>query len=138
MKSNIPILLALALLLSGCDTLKIKEREQAFVDENNAYVSKTFDELVKGKGVPTGTATLSDGSKVVEYYHAQIEISGGGSYTFPAATYVENSAGGRTWIYIDQMRSLPMRSWNKICKIDFLVSSKNVVESWKYDGKGCY
>jgi hypothetical protein len=137
MKYPVFLCLAAALLVSGCDTLSVKERQKLFTDENDAYIGKTYDELVKGKGVPTGTATLSDGSKVVEYYNAQVEITGGGTYAFPAATYVQNTHGG-TWVYMQPVQSMPVRSWNKICKIDFIVSPKNTVESWKYDGKGCY
>ena len=138
MKKIIPTCLGLILVLSGCATLSIKERQKIFTDEHEIFLGKTFDELVKGKGVPTGTATLSDGSRVVEYYNAQVEISGGGSYPFPTSTYVRNANGSGTWIYIEHMQSLPVRSWSKICKIDFVVSAKNIVESWKYEGKGCY
>lgn len=138
MKYFISICLASLFVLSGCATQSLEERKRMFMDENEAFIGKTYDELVKGKGVPTGTANLTDGSKLVEYYNAQIEISGGGSYTFPTTTYVRNATGGGTWVYVEQMQSIPVRSWNKICRIDFIVSPKNAVESWKYDGKGCY
>lgn len=130
--------LALVLVFSGCSSLDVRELKKRFTDENQVFVGKTYDDLIKGKGVPTGSATLSDGSKVVEYYNAQIEISGGGSYPYPTTNYIPHPNGGGTWIYVDHMRSLPVRSWNKICKIDFVVSPKNTVESWKYEGKGCY
>lgn len=132
------ILLCLLSALSGCATMGSQEHQQAFTAENDAFVGKTSDELIKTKGVPTGTATLSDGSKVVEYYTTQIEISGGGFYSFPATTYMTDTNGSRTLVTIDHMRSLPVRSWQKICKIDFLVTANNVVASWKYDGKGCF
>ena len=132
------ICLFAALALSGCGSLSIKEREKIFTDENNAYIGKTHDELIKGKGVPTGTATLSDGSKVVEYNTVQVEISGGGSFHFPATAYIRNANGSNTWVYVEHEHALPVRAWNKVCKIDFMVTAKDIVESWKYDGKGCY
>lgn len=138
MNKLLPVGIAVLLLLAGCGSFSVKERQKAFADENEVYVGKTFDDLVKGKGVPTGTATLSDGSKVVEYYNAQVEISGGGSYPYPVSTYVRNRDGTGSWVYWEHMHTLPVRSWNKICKIDFVVSAKNIVESWKYEGKGCY
>jgi len=138
MKNLIGVCLLSSLVLSGCGTLSFEERQKHFMDENEVFVGKTFDELVTGKGVPTGTATLTDGSKMVEYYNAQIEVTGGESYSFPTTTYVQNPNGGGNWIYVEQMYSLPVRSWNKVCKIDFKVTPTNIVESWKFDGKGCY
>lgn len=130
--------LILTLVLAGCSTLSNEERQKLFAGENDVFVGKTYDELVLGKGVPTGTATLSDGGKVVEYYNAQIEISGGETYYFPSTVFVQNTTGGGNWVFVEQMRSIPVRSWNKICKLDFVVSPKNVVASWKYEGRGCY
>jgi hypothetical protein len=138
MKQFLFICLTSALVLSGCGSLSIKEREKVFMAENNAYIGKTHDELIKGKGVPTGTATLSDGSKVVEYYNVLVEISGGGTFTFPTSAYIRNANGSNTWVYVEHEHALPVRAWNKVCKIDFMVTAKDIVESWKYDGKGCY
>lgn len=138
MKPIIPFCIALTLGLSGCGTLSTQERQKAFMSENDAFVGKSHDDLIKDKGVPTGTATLSDGSKVVEYYNAQVEVSGGGYYAFPSTTYLTHANGTRTWIYMDHMQTIPVRSWYKICKIDFIVSSTDIVASWKFDGKGCY
>lgn len=138
MNRLIALSFGMALVLTGCGSLSMKERQKIFEDGNANFAGKTFDELVKGKGVPTGTATLSDGSRVVEFYTSQVEISGGGSYPFPASTYVRNSNGGGTWVYVEHMQTMPIRSWNKICKVDFVVSPNGIVETWKYEGKGCY
>lgn len=138
MESILIITLALAIALPGCETLSTKERHHEFTSENDAYVGHSLDDLIKGKGVPTGTATLTDGSKMVEYYNAQVEISGGGYYPFSTATYHTHTNGTKTWVYMNHMQTIPVRSWNKVCRIDFLVNPQNIVESWKFDGKGCY
>lgn len=129
----------LAIALTGCGTLSSDARRQAFEAENAVYLGKTYDDLVRGKGVPTGNATLSDGSKVAEYYRSQVEIVGGGYLTYPTSSYIRNAnGGGGSWIEINQTRALPIRALNKICKIDFLISPGNQLESWKYEGKGCF
>jgi len=138
MNKLIVTFIGMTIVLSGCGSLSMKERQKIFADGNEIYVGKTFDDLVKSKGVPTATATLSDGSKVVEYFTSQVEVSGGGYYPFPTTTYIRNSNGGGTWVYVEHMQSLPVRTWNKICKIDFVVSPKSIVETWKYEGKGCF
>lgn len=138
MKISSSILLAFTLALTACETLSPKERQLAFMAENNAYIGKSLDDLIKGKGVPTGTAVLSDGSKMIEYYNAQVEISGGGYYPFSTSTYHTHKNGTRTLVYVNQLQSMPVRSWNKICRIDYLINQQNLVESWQFDGKGCY
>jgi hypothetical protein len=138
MKKIISVCAALTLLLSGCQTLSLKERQNLFTTENGAYVGKTHDDLIKGKGVPSGTANLTNSGKVVEYYTAQVEISGGGYYGYPAARFIGNANGGGSWIYPEHMRSFPIQSWTFVCKIDFVVTPQNIVESWKYEGNGCF
>lgn len=138
MKMIISIVWAITTVLSGCQSMSSQERQKLFVTENDAYLGKSSDELIKGKGVPTGTSLLSDGSKMVEYYNAQVEISGGGFNSYPSITYHTHTNGTTTWVYMSDMQSIPIRSWQKVCRIDFLVNANNVVESWKYDGKGCY
>ena len=123
------------LALSGCETMSSKHRHKLFIVENSAYVGKTYDDLIKGKGVPSRVATLSDSGKVVEYYDSQIEYSAGGYYGYPMPRYI-GYAG--PWMYADQMPPVPVQSWSTSCKIDFVISPKSVVESWKYAGKGCF
>lgn len=137
MKSIVAIIVLLA-TLTGCQTINHQERQHIFMAENDAYLGKTNDELIKGKGVPTGTSLLTDGSKMIEYYNAQVEITGGEYISYPTVTYHPHANGTTTWMYMNDMHSIPIRSWQKICRIDFLINVKNVVESWKYDGKGCY
>jgi hypothetical protein len=52
--------------------------------------------------------------------------------------YGVHAYGSRDWIYGDYMQSFPVQTWLSVCKVDFVVSSKNLVESWKYEGKGCF
>jgi hypothetical protein len=138
MKRIISICVASAIVLSGCNTLNYKERKQMFTTENNTFIGKTYDDLIKGKGVPSGTASLTDTGKVVEYYNSQLEVTGGGYYGYPHMNYGVHAYGGRNMFYGDYAQSFPVQTWLSVCKIDFVVSSKNVVESWKFDGMGCF
>lgn len=126
------------LFLSGCQTLNFKERQKLFKNENTAFVGKTYDELIKEKGVPTGTATLTNSGKVVEYFTTQTEVSGGGYYGYPGPLYYGNGYWGRNWGYYGDMSMYPVQSWTSSCKLDFVVSPQSVVESWKYEGNGCF
>ncbi|MDP1634668.1 MAG: hypothetical protein Q8L69_08290, partial [Gallionellaceae bacterium] len=99
MKKVIGLLVILSLALSGCGQQRIKEQKAKFTETNNQLVGRTYDDLIKEKGVPTGEAKLSDGSKVVEYFNSSTVISGGGSYTTSTTTYVPNPNGGAgSWV----------------------------------------
>jgi len=139
MKKNILFIAAFSLLfLSGCQTLSFKDRQKLYINENAAFVGKSYDELIKGKGVPTATATLTSSGKVVEYLTTQMEYSGGGYYGYPGPFYYGNGHHGRNWAYYNDMSWYPVQSWTSICRLDFVVSPQNIVESWKYEGNGCF
>lgn len=125
--------------LSGCAQQRIKEQKAKFAETNNQLVGKTYDDLIKEIGVPTGEAKLSDGGKVVEYSNSGTETSGGGSFAMPTTTYVPNPYGGAgTWVQSQQQQHAPIRSKNMTCKLDFIISPQNIIESWKADGNKCY
>jgi hypothetical protein len=119
MKRIVWLSVILALVLPGCGTQQIKELQAKYEDKNNQLIGKSYDELVKGMGVPSGEARLSDGSRIVEYSIARTRISGGGSYPFPVSTYIphQNGAGG-FWVYSERERSMPVSSRTDYCKLE--------------------
>ncbi len=139
MKKSILICLSLLVALPGCGTQRIKEQQAKYESNNNQLIGKTYDDLVRTLGVPSGEAKLSDGSKIVEYSSSQIRISGGGSYPIPVSIYVpnQNGVGGR-WINSERERSLPVSSKTYFCKLDFTLSAESIVLSWKAEGNHCY
>lgn len=139
MKRVIGLLVILSLALSGCGLQRIKEQKAKFTETNNQLVGKTYDDLIKEKGVPTGEAKLSNGGKVVEYFNSSTETSGGGSYSTPTTTYVPNPNGGvGTWVQGQQQQHIPVSSHTLSCKLNFVISPQNIIESWKTDGNKCY
>ncbi len=139
MKKIMLLCAILCFALSGCVTQRIKERQAKFEAKNNQLIGKTYDDLIKGSGVPSGEAKLSDGSRIVEYLTSQTTISGGGSYPYPVTTYVPNRNGvGGFWVYSEGERSIPVTSTTYYCKLDFTVSAQNIVQSWKAEGNHCY
>jgi len=139
MKKIVWLCAILSFVLSGCNTQRIKELQAKFEEKNNQYIGKTYDDLIRGLGVPTGEARLSDGSRVVEYSSSQTIISGGGSYPVPVSTYVPNQSGvGGFWFYSERERNIPVSSRTHYCKLDFNVSVLNVIQSWRAEGNHCY
>ncbi len=139
MKKTICACVVLALALSGCETQRIKERQAKFEESNNRLIGKSYDDLVRKTGVPSGEAKLTDGSRRVEYLNRQTTISGGGSYPVPIATYIPNRNGvGGFWVYTEGERTIPITSNTYYCKLDFTVSPQNIVVSWSAEGNHCY
>ncbi len=139
MKKIIGLCAILAFAFSGCGTQRIKELQAKYEAMNDQFIGKTYDELVRGKGVPTGEAKLTDGSRIVEYFSSETIVSGGGSYPVPVSTYVPNQNGvGGVWIYGEKERSFPVSSRTYYCKLDFTISHQNLIKSWKAEGNHCY
>lgn len=139
MKKIVWLGMLLPFAFAGCETQQIKEQHAKFEEKNNQFIGKTYDDLIRGKGVPTGEATLSDGSRVVEYLSSETMISGGGSYPVPVSTYVPNQSGtGGVWIYGEKERNVPVSSRTSWCKLDFILSAKSIIQSWKAEGNHCY
>lgn len=139
MKKIIGLCAIIVFACSGCGTQRIKELQAKYEGRNNQFIGKTYDELIRGLGVPSGEATLTDGSRIVEYSGSETVISGGGSYPVPVSSYVPNPNGvGGFWVYGEKERSLPVSSSTYYCKLDFTISPKNLVQSWKAKGNRCY
>ncbi len=123
--------------LAGC--VSMEERRAAFFNRLDPFVGKTADELVLQKGVPTGSYTLSNGGKVLEYAASRVVTRGGGSMTVFQQVYVPGSNGGTgAWVSVPVERPMPSRVDEENCKIIFQVSPKNIVESWRSEGNACY
>lgn len=139
MKIIIVVLAIMSLSLSGCGLQRIKEQKAKFKETNNQLVGKTYDDLIKEKGVPTGEAKLTNGGKVVEYSKSSTETSGGGSYSVPTTTYVPNPYGGAgAWVRGQQQRHTSVSSETLNCNLNFVITPQNIIESWKADGNKCY
>ncbi len=139
MKKIILLCAALSLALPGCVTQRMKERQAKFEAKNNQLIGKTYDDLIRGSGVPSGEAKLTDGGRIVEYLTSQTTISGGGSYPVTVSTYVPNQNGmGGFWVYSEGERSIPITSSTYYCKLDFTVSAQNIIQSWRAEGNHCY
>jgi len=124
------------LALAGCASLNEEEVRQ-FQAEMDSYVGRSVDELVLARGVPTATAPLSTGGRVLEYAKSSTRISGGQSYTVYNPVFVPNSSGGGTWISVPSQHAAPIHSSERNCKLTFQVSADNVVRAWKAEGNDC-
>lgn len=133
------ILAVLAVLVSLTGCVSMEERRAAFYNQYDPFIGKTADELVKQKGVPTGSYTLSTGGKVLEYATSRVVTRGGGSMTVFQQVYVPGKDGGTgAWVSIPVDRPMPSRIDEENCKIIFQISPKNIVESWRSEGNACY
>jgi hypothetical protein len=129
------IALFFILVLTGCATRA--DKKVAFESGLQQFVGQSIDKLMLAKGIPTGTAELSFGKKLVEYSKSHVETSGGNSYTSYQSVYTPNSSGG-TWRQVPVQKSVPISSQLVACKLLFVVSAGGIVESWKHDGGACY
>lgn len=128
-------LILVLLALSGCGTAE--KRRAAFVTQMDAFVGQSIDEVIKTKGVPTGTAALASGGRVVEYAKSNMVTSGGGSYTTYKSVYVPGANGG-SWMQVPVQQAIPISTSEANCKVLFTVSKDNIVENWKAEGNHCY
>lgn len=132
------IALASALVLAGCNSMQKKEAAARFVAEMDGFVGKSTDAVILVKGVPTGTAILTTGDKVLEYSKSRTETAGGGSYTVNNPVFVPRPGGAGSWIYVPSQQTQAIQSWEVSCKLIFHVSPDNKVLSWKAEGNACY
>ncbi len=109
-----------------------------FTAANDQFIGKNADELVLAKGPPVRTFTLSSGSQVFDYSSSHVETRGGGSYTQTRQVNERNKDGTWTWKTVPTEKSVPIRSEEKTCKLLFIVSQSNRVESWSHEGNGCF
>lgn len=124
------------LALAGCASMN-EEAARKFQAEMDGYVGKSVDELILARGVPTATAALSSGGKVLEYSTSSTSISGGYSYLTYTPVFVPNSSGGGTWISVPSHQTAPIHTFERNCKLTFQVSPDNKVLNWKAEGNDC-
>lgn len=125
-------LVAVGLLLAGCETAQRQQASQAHVQYMNSLVGHSADELVKYAGPPNSTFALSEGSTVFEYVRSRQVTRGGGSMTTMAPTLV-----GNTWVNVPQQHALPVISDTLDCRMLVVVTAARTIESWKQQGRGC-
>ena len=125
-----------SLVLAGCASMN-EEAVRQFQAEMDGYVGRSADELILARGVPTASAPLSTGGKLLEYSKSRTSISGGGSYTTYTPVFVPNTSGGGTWISVPSQQTVPIHSSERGCKLTFQVSTDNIVLNWKAEGNEC-
>lgn len=122
-------------VLTGCGIAE--KRRDAFQTELSSFVGRPADEVIKARGVPTATATLSSGGKVLEYSTSKTVTSGGGSHVTYQSVYRSNSQGGG-YIQVPVTQVDPISTTELRCKLLFVVSRDGFVDSWKAEGNNCY
>jgi hypothetical protein len=132
------LFIVFALALAGCSSLKREEAAARFQAEMDGFIGQSSDDLILARGVPTGTAILTNGTKVLEYAKSRTETVGGGSYTVNNPVFIPRPGGAGSWIYVPSQQNQPVQSWEVRCKLLFHVSADNKVLSWKAEGNGCY
>ncbi len=130
------LLACTALILAGCSALN-EEATRKFQAEMDGYVGRPVDELILARGVPTATAELSAGGRVLEYSSRRTSVSGGHSYLSYTPVYVPNNSGGGTWVSVPSYQSAPVHSMEWRCKLTFQVSPANTVLNWRAEGNDC-
>lgn len=133
--SLLVLLIASLFGLTGCGIAKRQQAKADFQSQMNGLIGKSSDALILARGVPTSTASLSDGGKVLEYVKSRTETSGGGSYTQTRAIY---QPATNSYIYVPVQQNIPIGSETMNCKIIVHVSSENKILSWKSEGNDCY
>lgn len=129
-------LLTLAALLAGCASYN-EEAARAFQAEMDGYVGGSVDELILARGVPTATATLSTGGKVLEYSSSRTSVSGGYSYLTYTPVFVPNNSGGGSWISVPSHQTAPIQTMDLRCKLSFQIAADNTVLNWRAEGNDC-
>lgn len=124
------------LLLAACSAMN-EEAARKFQAEMDGYVGRPVDELILARGVPTATAELSSGGRVLEYTHSRTSVSGGYSYLTYTQVYVPNNSGGGTWVSVPSHQTSPIHSTEQHCRLTFQVSAANIVLNWRADGNDC-
>ena len=124
------------LALAGCASLN-EEAARKFQAEMDGYVGRSVDELILARGVPTATAALSSGGKVLEYTSQRSSVSGGYSYLTYTPVFVPNSSGGGTWISVPSNQTAPIHTSEWRCKLTFQISADNKVLNWRAEGNDC-
>jgi len=124
------------LALAGCAAMN-EEAKRKFQAEMDGYVGRPVDELILARGVPSASASLSTGGRVLEYSSGRTSISGGYSYLTYTPVFVPNSSGGGTWISVPSHQTAPIHTSERRCKLTFEVSAAGKVLNWRAEGNDC-
>lgn len=121
---------------AGCASLN-QEAADRFQAEMDGYVGKSADELILARGVPTASAALSSGGRVLEYRSRRTSVSGGHSYLSYTPVFVPNSSGGGTWISVPSPQTAPIQTMELQCRLSFQIGPDNKVLNWRAEGNDC-
>lgn len=128
--------LTFSALLAGCASMN-EEAARRFQAEMDGYVGKPVDELILARGVPSASATLSSGGKVLEYSSSRTSVSGGYAYLSYTPVFVPNSTGGGTWISVPTQQTAPIQSMELRYKLTFQITPDQKVLNWRAEGNDC-
>lgn len=128
------VVLALA-LLPGCTSQA--QRKAKFYQSLDPFVGGTADDLVLAKGPPSSSFTLTTGGRVFEYAESHSVTSGGGTYPVGGSVFVSDHHGGG-WIAPPVYSSFPITTKEYYCRVLIRISPENRVESWSWEGNGCF
>lgn len=123
------------LLLCGCASQA--QRKAKFYQSLDPFVGGTADDLVLAKGPPSNSFTLTTGGRVFEYADSHSVTSGGGSYPIGGPVLVSDRHGGG-WIAPPVYHSIPVTTTEYSCRVLVRISPANLVESWSWEGNGCF
>lgn len=123
------------LLLCGCASQA--QRKAKFYQSLDPFVGGTADDLVLAKGPPSNSFTLTTGGRVFEYAQSRSVTSGGGSYPIGEPVLVSDHHGGG-WIAPPIYHSFPVTTTEYYWRVLVRISPANIVESWSWEGNGCF
>jgi len=115
-------------ILSGCATTATQE---AFDEQAQQWIGKNADELVRQKGPPTRTFTLSNGNRVFQYERTEDIV------TMPTTTYVPGGPLGGTLVRGQTVHEDPLRTLILTCSLRFTVDTGNTIIAWSKEGNAC-
>ncbi len=114
--------------LSGCATTATQE---AFDEQAQQWIGKNADELVRQKGPPTRTFTLSNGNRVFEYERTEDIV------TMPTTTYIPGGPLGGTLVRGQTVHEDPLQTLILTCSLRFTVDTSNTIVAWSKEGNSC-
>lgn len=112
MKLAVTILLAAA--LCGCGSAVVRDSKR-LASSADKWVGHTVDELIVANGEPLNVYRSNSGGRVFEY---PMDIA-------------SNKSQART------QKNYPKKGGGYPCKIHFVVSATDIVESWTVEGDKC-
>lgn len=128
------IIIAAALLLGGCATVKKYEAKL------NTWVGADENALIASWGVPNKEYQLSNGKKAIMYVHKDTIQTGGYTYITPQTTYQTGTIGDKSFTstgttYVTE--TSPVFNYNEYCKTTFIFAKNGRVEKWQHEGDNC-